>query len=80
MSTDDLFHRGEGSANTANCNDHNGTVVHGVTPPKDETQVDHIDPKSKGGSGTPDNGQVLCRGCNLDKGAKVPETKTPPNQ
>jgi hypothetical protein len=50
----------------------------GVTPPENETNVDHINPKSNGGSGTPDNGQVLCRGCNLDKGPKVPEPK--PNQ
>jgi RHS repeat-associated protein len=42
--------------------------VKGETPPSDEVHVDHIDPKSKGGSGTPDNGQVLCRDCNLKKG------------
>ncbi|OAE90378.1 HNH endonuclease [Flavobacterium psychrophilum] len=40
----------------------------GVTPSKAETQVDHIKRKRDGGSGTPNNGQVLCRGCNLDKG------------
>ena len=40
----------------------------GVTPSKKETQVDHVKRKRDGGSGTPDNGQVLCRGCNLDKG------------
>jgi RHS repeat-associated protein len=39
----------------------------GVTPSKKERQVDHKKAKSKGGSGTPDNGQVLCRGCNIRK-------------
>lgn len=39
----------------------------GVTPPKTDTQVDHKYPKSKGGSGTAENGQVLCRGCNRQK-------------
>ncbi|WP_257458507.1 HNH endonuclease [Archangium lipolyticum] len=42
----------------------------GVTPPKNETQVDHVVPKSKGGPGTPDNGQVLCRDCNIKKSDK----------
>lgn len=42
----------------------------GVTPPGSETQVDHIIPKSKGGQGTPDNGQVLCRDCNIEKSDK----------
>ncbi|URX62468.1 HNH endonuclease [Luteibacter anthropi] len=41
----------------------------GVTPPGDEAHVDHVIPKSKGGDGFPSNGQVLCRDCNLDKGA-----------
>ena len=42
----------------------------GVTPPKNETQVDHKIARAKNGSGTPNNGQVLCRGCNQAKGAK----------
>ncbi|WP_309894920.1 HNH endonuclease signature motif containing protein [Archangium sp.] len=44
----------------------------GVTPPDNETQVDHVVPKAKGGKGEPDNGQVLCRDCNLKKGDKGP--------
>ncbi len=39
----------------------------GVTPPSHEGQVDHVTARSKGGSGTPDNGQLLCRDCNLEK-------------
>jgi len=39
----------------------------GITPPGNETHVDHIIPKSKGGDGSPSNGQVLCGTCNLDK-------------
>ena len=42
----------------------------GVTPPQNETQVDHKIARAKNGSGTPNNGQVLCRGCNRAKGAK----------
>jgi RHS repeat-associated protein len=49
----------------------------GITPPNNETHVDHVNPKSNGGSGTPNNGQVLCRGCNLGKGAIVPAPATP---
>ena len=39
----------------------------GVTPPTNETQVDHIQARANGGSGTPDNAQVLCRTCNRKK-------------
>jgi 5-methylcytosine-specific restriction endonuclease McrA len=42
----------------------------GVTPPGNETHVDHIVAKSKGGDGAPSNGQVLCRDCNLKKSDK----------
>jgi 5-methylcytosine-specific restriction endonuclease McrA len=42
----------------------------GVTPPKNETQVDHVLPKAKGGTGDPGNGQVLCRDCNIKKSDK----------
>lgn len=45
----------------------------GVTPPPNETQVDHIYPRSRGGDGAPENGQVLCRACNMAKGDKLPE-------
>jgi RHS repeat-associated protein len=39
----------------------------GVKPEKTEENVDHIIPKAKNGSGTPDNGQILCRDCNSKK-------------
>lgn len=42
----------------------------GVKPPGNEGHVDHATARAKGGSGTPDNGQVLCRGCNLQKGSQ----------
>ncbi|WP_437732665.1 RHS repeat-associated core domain-containing protein [Sorangium sp. So ce1335] len=41
-----------------------------VTPPNNEGHVDHVTSRSKGGSGTIDNGQLLCRNCNLEKGSK----------
>ena len=47
-----------------------------VTPPANEAHVDHVIPKAKGGPGEPDNGQVLCRECNLEKSDKTPG-KTP---
>ena len=43
----------------------------GEVPPRNETQVDHKFPQSKGGDGAPSNGQVLCRGCNRDKSNKL---------
>jgi 5-methylcytosine-specific restriction endonuclease McrA len=49
----------------------------GETPPDNEAHVDHIDPISNGGSGTPNNGRVLCRSCNLKKGAKPPVKANP---
>ena len=42
----------------------------GITPPAHEGHVDHMTAKAKGGSGTPDNGQLLCRDCNLEKSDK----------
>ncbi len=42
----------------------------GEKPPANERHRDHIIPKSKGGDGTPKNGQILCRTCNLDKSNK----------
>ena len=50
----------------------------GVTPPSNETQVDHKIPKAKGGPGDVDNAQVLCRECNLKKGSKEPAPEPSP--
>jgi RHS repeat-associated protein len=43
----------------------------GVTPPSNEAHVDHVDPKSNGGSNSPDNAQVLSRENNLKKSDTV---------
>lgn len=48
-------------------------LLKGSTRSLRETQVDHVIPKSKGGRGTPDNGQILCRKCNQEKGDKIPQ-------
>jgi len=44
----------------------------GVSPPTNQRERDHIVPKSKGGEGSPSNGRVLCRECNLEKSDKAP--------
>ena len=46
--------------------------VRGVSPPSNETNVDHVVPKAQGGEGDPLNGQVLCRACNLKKSDTMP--------
>jgi hypothetical protein len=47
--------------------------VKGVTPPLNETHVDHVIPQAKGGKSETDNGQVLCRDCNIKKSDKLPK-------
>ena len=42
----------------------------GVTPPRNEIQIDHIEPESLGGKNSVENGQVLCRRCNRQKSNK----------
>jgi RHS repeat-associated protein len=44
----------------------------GVSPPGNETNVDHKIPKSRGGTNDPSNADVLCRDCNLLKGNNMP--------
>ena len=36
----------------------------GVTPPKNEGQTDHIEPRSSGGTNSPENAAHSCRECN----------------
>lgn len=45
----------------------------GVTPPSNERARDHVYPRSEGGAGIPENGQVLCRECNGDKLNSLPK-------
>ncbi|QNJ93270.1 HNH endonuclease [Mycolicibacterium fluoranthenivorans] len=44
-----------------------GPATKGSTVPRDQGQVDHIRSRASGGSGTPENGQVLCAPCNNTK-------------
>lgn len=39
--------------------------------------VDHVHPKSRGGSEKPENFQILCASCNTSKGAKTMEEWAP---
>lgn len=40
-----------------------------------QVDIDHIKPKSRGGSDNPKNLQVLCQHCNRSKGNKMDKTK-----
>ena len=44
----------------------------GVSPAGNETNRDHIIPRARNGSGTVENGQILCRSCNIKKSDKMP--------
>ncbi len=44
----------------------------GIRPPGIQRERDHIIPRSTGGDGSPSNGQILCRDCNLQKSDTVP--------
>lgn len=47
----------------------------GITPPKNEAATDHIEPRSKGGTNSPDNAAHACRECN---GSFSDKPKPPP--
>jgi hypothetical protein len=42
-------------------------------PGPNQSNIDHAQPKSRGGNNTPDNAQNTCRTCNLDKGTRTTE-------
>ena len=48
----------------------------GVTPPGNQAEIDHIQPKSQNGYATLQNAQVLCRDCNAAKSNTVPTPNT----
>lgn len=50
----------------------------GVTPPTNEAQTDHYEPRSSGGSNSPDNAVHACRACNQSK-SNTPKTIPNPN-
>lgn len=43
----------------------------GVTPPRNEAQVDHKTPRAAGGTNDPKNAQVLSRKENIQKSDKI---------
>lgn len=43
----------------------------GQPTPPDQRQRHHVKPKSQGGSGTPDNGKVLCASCHKEAHRKL---------
>jgi 5-methylcytosine-specific restriction endonuclease McrA len=43
----------------------------GATLTNANAQLDHIVPRALGGTSTPDNGRIVCRSCNLRRGAQL---------